>query len=415
LLCRIHGVPSVEIYVSKDTPKLVSRLIGTPPAKGKGQKSKIKEAAFHPFAFSLLPFDFLFPGGEMAEFRPKDFLPASVLAQLTGIRVSDPDRSLRVAGARKRRARLTIDGKLNLLAADHPARRVLRVGDDPLAMADRHDYLARIVRVLQSDLVDGVLATMDILEDLLLLHDLSGKAGGPALLDDKVLVASLNRGGLLGAGWELDDPITGATPATCAAWGLDGAKMLLRLCDDDPGSLKTLLAAARAISELNALGLPMFLEPLPVVKSEQGFKVVKTGEALAKLAGVASALGDSSRYLWLKLPYCENYEMVTRATTLPILLLGGEAVGEATPFLREVAAGLAIGASVSGREGRRLLVTGPVRGALVGRNVLYPGAEDPLVVAEAVGGIVHRGWQVEQALALARDAAGGREWFGGPG
>jgi hypothetical protein len=31
LLCRIHGVPSVEIYVSKDTPKLVSRLIGTPP------------------------------------------------------------------------------------------------------------------------------------------------------------------------------------------------------------------------------------------------------------------------------------------------------------------------------------------------------------------------------------------------
>jgi UTP-glucose-1-phosphate uridylyltransferase len=32
-LCRIHGVPSVEIYVSKDTPKLVSRLIGTPPKK----------------------------------------------------------------------------------------------------------------------------------------------------------------------------------------------------------------------------------------------------------------------------------------------------------------------------------------------------------------------------------------------
>ena len=347
----------------------------------------------------------------MAEFRPKDFLPASVLAQLTGVRVSDPERSLRVAKARKRRARLTIDGRLNILAADHPARRVLRVGENPLAMADRHDYLARIVRVLQSSLVDGVLATMDILEDLLLLHDLSLQAGGPALLEDKVLLASLNRGGLLGASWELDDPITGATPATCAAWGLDGAKMLLRIGDDDPGSLKTLLATVQAISELNALGLPMFLEPLPVVKTEQGYKVVKTAEALAKMAGAASALGDSSRLLWLKLPYCENYEMVTRATTLPILLLGGESVGDATPFLREVAAGLAIGTSVSTRQGHKLLVAGPVRGALVGRNVLYPGAEDPLVVAEAVGGIVHRGWEVGQALALAKDAVQGKDWF----
>ena len=67
----------------------------------------------------------------------------------------------------------------------------------------------------------------------------------------------------------------------------------------------------------------MFLEPLPVVETESGFKVVKTAEALAKIVGVASALGDSSRYLWLKLPYCENYEVVARSTTLPILLLGG--------------------------------------------------------------------------------------------
>jgi hypothetical protein len=38
-----------------------------------------------------------------------------------------------------------------------------------------------------------------------------------------------------------------------------------------------------------------------------------------------------------------------------------------------------------------------VRGALVGRNVLYPGADDPLAIAEAAGGIVHRGWSVEEA------------------
>jgi hypothetical protein len=248
-------------------------------------------------------------------------------------------------------------------------------------MADRHDYLARIARVLMSSAVDGVMATMDIIEDLLILHDLFGDG---RFLKNKVLIASLNRGGLAGSSWEMNDPMTGASPNTCAVWELDGAKILMRLCDDEPDSLKTMTATATAICETNALHIPMFLEPLPVVKTEKGYKVVKTAEALAKIVGVASALGDSSRYLWLKLPYCENYELVARATTLPILLLGGESAGDPSAFLREVSAGMAAGANV--------------RGALVGRNVLYPGDDDPLAVAEAVGGIVHQGWTVEQAM-----------------
>jgi DhnA family fructose-bisphosphate aldolase class Ia len=163
----------------------------------------------------------------------------------------------------------------------------------------------------------------------------------------------------------------------------------MRISDEEPDSLKTMVATARAITELNTQGVPTFLEPLPVVKSEKVYKVNKSAEALAKIVGVASALGDSSRLLWLKLPYCENYEIVARATTLPILLLGGESAGDPTGYLREVSAGMAAGANV--------------RGALVGRNVLYPGDDDPLAVAEAVGGIVHHGWQAEQALALAKD------------
>jgi DhnA family fructose-bisphosphate aldolase class Ia len=145
-----------------------------------------------------------------------------------------------------------------------------------------------------------------------------------------------------------------------------------------------MLYCSEAVTEMNALGLPTFLEPLPVVKDNNNYKVVKTAEALAKIVGVASALGDSSRHLWLKLPYCENYQVVAQATTLPILLLGGESVGDATPLLREISAGLAAGANV--------------RGALVGRNVLYPGAEDPLVVAQAAGSIIHHGWTVECAM-----------------
>ncbi|MBI1764008.1 MAG: deoxyribose-phosphate aldolase [Acidobacteria bacterium] len=320
----------------------------------------------------------------MSAFQAKAFLPASVLARLTDARVNDPETAWRLAQTRPQRAPLTTDGRLNILAADHPARRVTGIGNDSLALTNRHDYLARIMRVLQCTQVDGVMATMDVLEDLLVLDDFLRQAGRPVLLDGKLLIASFNRGGLAGVAWEMDDPLTGANAQTCLDWNLDGAKLLLRLCDDEPASLNTLMASAQAINETNALRLPMFLEPLPVVKTEAGYKVVKTAEALAKIVGVASALGDSSRYLWLKLPYCDGYEAVARATTLPILLLGGEAVGAATPLLREIAGGLAAGANV--------------RGALVGRNVLYPGATDPLIVATAIGGIIHNNWTVAAAI-----------------
>ena len=317
-------------------------------------------------------------------FSSKEFFPDALLARLTELRVNDPDFAWHASEARTQRERLAPGGKLNLLAADHPARLVTKVGADPLAMADRRDYLARIVRVLASERVDGVMATMDILEDLLAIDGLLRTAGAPTLLDGRVLIASMNRGGLAGSSWELDDPVTGATPATCREWRLDGAKLLLRVDEQEPGSLKTLLACAQAIQVSNALRVPLFLEPLPVTKSAKGYVVVKTAEALARLAGVASALGDSSRYLWLKLPYCEGYQTVARATTLPILLLGGESAGDPVPFLRQLGAALDAGPNV--------------RGALVGRNVLYPGDEDPLAMADAAGGIVHEGWSVETAL-----------------
>jgi len=318
-------------------------------------------------------------------FQPEQFLTDAAMARLTRIRMEDPEYAFRAAERRVRRERLAPAGTLNILAADHPARRVTKVGDNPLGMAERRDYLARILRVLGAASVDGLMATMDLIEELLILDGLVREAGGPSLLDGKLLIGSLNRGGLAGTAWELDDPITGPTPATCAAWRLDGAKVLLRIGDGDAGSLKTILMSAQAITECNALRLPMFLEPLPMVKGDAGWTVKKDREALARIAGVASALGDSSRYLWLKLPYCAGYETVARSTSLPILLLGGESAGNPAPFLTELHAAMQAGANV--------------RGARVGRNVLYPGSEDPLAMACAVGGIIHEQWSVEQALA----------------
>jgi len=297
------------------------------------------------------------------------------IARITEIRIQDPGFALRHARRRIRRQTLAADGRLNIVAADHPARRVTAVGSEPLAMADRADYLRRILRVLASDLVDGVMGTMDVLEELLIVAGQRVSQGDPDPLEGKLLIGSMNRGGLAGVAWEMHDPVTGVSAATCARFRLDGAKFLLRLLDDDPGSLRTMVAAAEAIRQTNALDLPMFLEPLPMVRQDVAFRVAKTPEALAKIVSVSSALGDSSRLLWLKLPYCPGYEAVARATTLPILLLGGESAGDYRPFLEELSQAMRAGSNV--------------RGALVGRNVLYPGSADPLDAANAVGAAVH--------------------------
>lgn len=317
-------------------------------------------------------------------FSSKEYLPDAALARLTQTRVTDPEFARQAALRRKRRQQVTNGGKLNILAADHPARYVTRVGDRPLAMADRGDYLARILRVLSSERVDGIMATMDILEDLLSVDGFLREAGGPALLDHKLLIASLNRGGLAGSVWELDDPMTGPAPAECHSWKLDGIKILMRVDLTEPVSLKTMIASAQAVREANAVKLPIFLEPLPVTRTDKGYAVTKAASALASLAGVASALGDSSAYLWLKLPWCDDYETVARSTTLPVLLLGGESAGDPTPFLHQLVSALKAGPNV--------------RGALVGRNVLYPGDEDPLAMAEAVGRVIYEGCSAEEAL-----------------
>ena len=97
-----------------------------------------------------------------------------------------------------------------------------------------------------------VLGTADVLEDLLLLGALEGK----------VVIGSMNRGGLEGAVFELDDRFTAMDAATiCAAVGFDGGKMLTRIALDDPGTAPTLEASANAISELADRGLMAMVEP----------------------------------------------------------------------------------------------------------------------------------------------------------
>src|SRR5690606_22836569 len=109
-----------------------------------------------------------------------------------------PERVGAAAAARRRRPLLGEDGRLFIIAADHTARAILKVGADPRAMADRRDLLGRILTALAQPAVDGVMATPDVMEDLLLL----------GALDERVAIGSMNRGGLAGSAWELDDRFT---------------------------------------------------------------------------------------------------------------------------------------------------------------------------------------------------------------
>ncbi|TME45394.1 MAG: aldolase, partial [Chloroflexi bacterium] len=91
-----------------------------------------------------------------------------LLARLTRIRATDPD-AVQKALANRRRRPMMQRGSLFLVAADHPARGVLKAGADPMAMADRGELLRRLLTALQRPGVDGILGTADIVDDLALL------------------------------------------------------------------------------------------------------------------------------------------------------------------------------------------------------------------------------------------------------
>ena len=150
--------------------------------------------------------------------------------ELLDVRVHEPARIAAALAGRRRRDTLTRDGMLFIVAADHTARAMVGLGDDPLAMADRRSMLDRLLTALEHPRVDGVLASADIMEDLVLL----------GALEDRVAVGTMNRGGLAGATWELDDRFTAYDTEHLVAANLDAGKMLLRIDGRDPGTVPTL-------------------------------------------------------------------------------------------------------------------------------------------------------------------------------
>jgi hypothetical protein len=279
-------------------------------------------------------------------------------------RVEQPGRIAELAAARRAPSGFTgATGRLMLVAADHTARGALRAGDEALAMADRHRLLERLGTALSRPGVDGVLGTADVLEDLLLM----------GALEDKVVIGSMNRGGLVGTAFEIDDRFTGYDADAVDRMGFQGGKMLLRIDPEDPATAPTLEACGRAVSALADRGLMAMVEPFISHRVDGRVRNDLSTEAVIRSATVAAGLGWSSAHTWLKLPVIDDMEPVIGATSLPVLLLGGEVASDQE-------AQFATWAKVLGNP--------QVRGMVVGRSLLYPPDGDVAGAVDTVVGMM---------------------------
>jgi len=279
---------------------------------------------------------------------------ADRLAEVTKTRARQPGLVAAAAAARKRPA--GPGGRLMLVAADHPARGTLRAGRQPLAMANRADLLERLCLALSRPGVGGVLGTADVLEDLLLL----------GVLDGKVVIGSMNRGGLAGTVFEIDDRFTGYDAAAITRMHFDGGKMLLRIDPGDPATAPAIQSCAHAVSALARRGRMAMIEPFLAHRVDGQLRNDLSAEAMIRAIGVASGLGGTSAYTWLKLPVVPDMARVMAATTLPALLLGGEVPDDP-------------GQAFAGWQ--QALALPNVMGIVAGRSLLYPADGD---VAAAV-------------------------------
>ena len=291
-------------------------------------------------------------------------MDGDMLRNVVTTRINRPAEIAAAAAARRHRSDLVGEsGRLMLIAADHPARGALRVGDDPLAMANRADLLRRLQIALERPGVDGFLGTPDLVEDLLL-------AG---TLDDKIVIGSMNRGGLAGTAFEIDDRFTAYDADAIAESGLEGGKMLCRIDPEDRSTAATLQACAEAVSSLAGHRLVALVEPFISHRVDGRVRNDLSTEAVVRSVTVAAALGNTSAYTWLKMPVVDDMERVAGASTLPVLLLGGEAsVDQADTFDRW----------------QRALKLPTVQGMVVGRALLYPPDGDVAAAVDKTVGLL---------------------------
>jgi hypothetical protein len=232
------------------------------------------------------------------------------------------------------------------------------VGDDPTGLADRGELLFRLVIALTHPGVDGVIASADVIDDLLLLE----------VLEDRLAIGSMNHGGLAGSVFALESRFTGYDAETVILSHLDGGKMALRIDPLDAVTAGTIEACGRSMTGLATGGVLAMVAPSWCHRAASGLAADLAPEALIRAVDVASGLGGRSQYTWLLLPPIDDLAHVMAATTLPTLL-----VAEAVDDPRLVA----------------LVGVPGVRGLVLPSAMLYPTDGDVAGVLDRAADLVH--------------------------
>jgi len=229
-----------------------------------------------------------------------------------------------------------------ILAADHRARGVVTI--------ERYaDYLGAIKMILPA--CDGILASAQPLADL---------AASGALESRHRTYLSVNRTGLAGSAFELDDRLV-ASVERAAADGWTGIKHMTRIDLTDPATAPALELLGQVLEAARAAGLAALIESL----SWRDGAVARDTDSIVLAAVIAHDLGAPA----LKVPVpdapagaarVDAVARVVASVGVPVLFLGGprhhggHERGRAT-VLAEVrdamdggAAGMAIGRVVLG-------------------------------------------------------------------
>jgi hypothetical protein len=155
---------------------------------------------------------------------------------------------------------------------------------------------------------------------------------------------------------------------TLAAANLDGGKMLLRIDPDDRATARTLEACAVAVTDLARHRVIALIEPFMVHRRDGRRANDLSPDSVIRSIAVASGLGATSAYRWLKIPVVEEMERVAESSTLPALLLGGNTADHLDDVLGRWQAALRLPS---------------VHGLVAGRTLLYPPGDDVAAAVDA--------------------------------
>jgi DhnA family fructose-bisphosphate aldolase class Ia len=256
-----------------------------------------------------------------------------------------------------------------ILAADHRARGVMTV--EPYAR-----YVGSLTAALP--FCDGILASVQPLRDL---------ASAGALAPPTRTYVSVNRTGLAGSAFELDDRLV-ASVEGAAAEGWTGVKHMTRIDLSDPLTAPALELLATVLERARAAGLEALVESL----SWRDGRMARDTDAIVFAAVVAHDMG--APVLKVPVPEAEpgpgRVDAVARIVSsvgVPVLFLGGpRPVGVAG-----AGTGDGTGDAVTGRERVlaevRDVMAGGGAGMAVGR-VVYQDPE-PATMARMVAEVVH--------------------------